>query len=336
MTGNKQYIGTRLKKDIISQQGTLLLSADTILTKDVLDHLSALNYTLQAEDVEEVTNESRSEALIQNATDDIKLIFDQIRFKRSIPLHDIQTGVIPSIQEVVETQHVSTLLKNLQTKDEYTYRHTIGVSILSTLIGKWLKLSPAELAQLTVAATLHDIGMSKISKEILNKPEKLTPEEYEVLKKHTIYGYELIKNTVGTSHRVALVALQHHEREDGSGYPFKLKSNKIEFFSKIVAVADTFHSMSSERAFRDANPFYKVIDQMYVEQFGKLDATIVKVFVEKLMGTMVNHDVSLNDGRIGRIILIHPSDPIRPMISVDGEFIDLRFNKEIKIEKLCV
>lgn len=340
MSNNKKYVGTRLKKDIISQQGTLLLSTDTILTTDVLEQLAILNYNLQEEDVEIVvegsTAERQSQLLIDNATEEIKMIFDQIRFRRSIPLQDIQSGVIPSIKQVVKTQHVSTLLKNLETEDEYTYRHTIGVGILATLIGTWLKLPNTELAELTLAATLHDIGKSKIPKEILNKPEKLTTEEFEVIQRHTIYGYELLKNTAGISHRVALVALQHHEREDGSGYPFKLPSNKIEYFSKIVAVADVFHAMSFKRAYRDANPFYQVIDQMYVEQFGKLDPTVIKVFVEKLMGTMVNHDVLLTDQRIGRIILIHPSDPVRPTIMVNGEFIDLRFNKELKIEKLCV
>lgn len=90
----------------------------------------------------------------------------------------------------------------------------------------------------------------KIPLEILNKPGRLTDEEYAIMKKHTIWGYELIKETVGTTKRQALVALQHHERMDGSGYPFGLQRAQIDPFSRIVAGADVFHAMSSRRVYR--------------------------------------------------------------------------------------
>ncbi|GAA0355957.1 HD-GYP domain-containing protein [Bacillus horti] len=336
MVSNQKYIGTKLKKDIISSHGTLLLSTDTILTEEMLEHLSSLNYVLADEDIDVVSDYYEEKTYIRDASEDIKLIFDQIRYKRSIPLRDIQIGVIPSIQKAVETQHVSTLLRELHSINEHTYRHTIGVGVLSTLIGKWIRLPQKDLAHLTMAATLHDIGKSKIPDEILNKPGRLTNDEYELVKKHTIFGYELIKNTVGATHRMALTALQHHEREDGGGYPFRLKSNKIDFFSKVVAVADIFHAMSSERADREAIPFYQVIDQMSEDKFGKLEPRIVKIFIEKMMEMMVNHEVRLNDNRVGKIILINSSDPVRPLINVEGEFLDLRYHSDIKIEKISV
>src|SRR5690606_28020956 len=93
-------------------------------------------------------------------------------------------------------------------------------------------------------------------------PGKLTDEEYAIMKKHTIYGYEILNDTVGISHRQALVALQHHERMNGSGYPMGIKRDNIDLFSRIVAVADIFHAMTSNRVYRTHSPFYEVLTEM--------------------------------------------------------------------------
>src|SRR5690606_23577733 len=154
------------------------------------------------------------------------------------------------IQNVSENTNVLQLFVALQAKDDYTYRHNIAVGALANLIGNWMNLDHQALMQLTTAALLHDVGKVLISESILNKPGKLTDEEYAIMKKHTIYGYEILNDTVGISHRQALVALQHHERMNGSGYPMGIKRDNIDLFSRIVAVADIFHAMTSNRVYR--------------------------------------------------------------------------------------
>ena len=168
-------------------------------------------------------------------------------------------------------------------KNEYTYRHNICVGVIATYIGKWLGLSEEELSKLTLAATLHDIGKTMISGSILNKPGKLTELEYEEMKHHTIYGYRLIKKIPGLHPSIALTALQHHEREDGQGYPLGINGYHIHSFSKIVAIADIFHAMSSHRVYHEAIPFYEVIAQMKENVFGKLNPEILLVFLNKMM-----------------------------------------------------
>src|SRR5699024_2163588 len=98
-----------------------------------------------------------------------------------------------------------------------------------------------------------------------------------------LFGYEIIKDTQGTTEREAITALQHHERMDGSGYPFGLKKDKIDLFSRIVAVADVFHAMTSKRVYSDPSPLYKVLYEMYNESFGLLDPQITHLFIEKIM-----------------------------------------------------
>src|SRR5690606_8804600 len=146
------------------------------------------------------------------------------------------------------------------------------------------------------------------------------------LKTHTILGYERLRETVGLTHRQALVALQHHERLDGSGYPFGLKHDKIDLFSRIVAVADVFHAMCSTRLHRQPLSFHEVLYQMKNDSFGALDPVIVKRFIEKLMEAFIGQSVHLTSGEEGTLLMVHPHDPLRPLIRTKGGFLDLSRN----------
>jgi HD-GYP domain-containing protein (c-di-GMP phosphodiesterase class II) len=247
---------------------------------------------------------------------------------------EVRNEVIPFIQQVSEKNDFYGVLAALQTKDDYTYRHNVAVGIISTLLGKWLKLKSEDLSMLTIAATLHDIGKMRIPDELLTRPGPLTDEEFQLMKRHTTYGYEMIRDTIGTNHLQALVALQHHERMDGSGYPFGVLGNRITDFSKIVAVADVFHAMTSDRYYRKASPLYEVLLQMEENVFGKLDPYICRVFINKLMQSMIGNEVELTDGRTGKIIMILATDPLRPLVNIDDDFIDLSKHRSIGIMRV--
>ncbi|MFD2880941.1 HD-GYP domain-containing protein [Paenibacillus rhizoplanae] len=217
--------------------------------------------------------------MVNSTVDLSKELFESYRISRKIPLADIRKDVLPVIQEISRNPDIFALFHSVQGKDDYTYQHNIGVAVLSTLIGRWLEMSEAELSVLSMAATLHDIGKLKIPSELLNKPGKLTDEEFTQVKKHTVYGYEILKETTGANSRIALVALQHHERNDGKGYPLGLTDEQIDPYSKIVAVADIFfHAMSSKRPYHEPMPFHMIVDQMRRGSFGALDPHIVTVF----------------------------------------------------------
>src|SRR5690606_40045923 len=119
----------------------------------------------------------------------------------------------------------------------------------------------------------------------------------------------ILNDTIGISHRQALVALQHHERMNGSGYPMGIKRDNIYLFSRIVAVADIFHAMTSNRVYRTHSPFYEVLTEMEEEMFGELDPEITLVFIEKTMNYLIGCSVLLTDGRIGTIIMVPKNKP---------------------------
>ncbi|TKG97704.1 HD-GYP domain-containing protein [Peribacillus simplex] len=267
----------------------------------------------------------------------IKNIFQDIRKEGKIQLENVEVikaEVAPVIAQAAKNPDVYYLFEELQANNEYTYKHNIGVGIIATYLGMKLGLSKENLSALTLGATLHDVGKTRIPDCILEKPSKLTAAEYEEMKRHAIYGYELLKNIPGIPPSIALIALQHHEREDGKGYPHGLMGNDIHHHSKIVAIADVFHAMSSNRVYHQAMPFYKVIEQMNSDKFGKFNPEILLEFVNRLMSTLVGKEVTLTNGRNGTIIMINPYDPLKVLLKTSSGIMDLRMEKEWQIERI--
>ncbi|WP_449536664.1 HD-GYP domain-containing protein [Ferdinandcohnia sp. Marseille-Q9671] len=307
----------------------------TVIQPDELDFIiESLDNDYKINNSNMTADLSLVSEMLEKAIKQVEDIFYFVKEQNVIPLTEIKETVIPIIQTASEIPQFFHLFYQLQSADDYTYRHNIGVGVIATLIGKFLSLPRADLTELTIAATLHDIGKTKIPPEILNKPGKLTQSEYEIVKKHTIYGYDLLKNTNGISHEISLVALQHHEREDGKGYPFGVKGSKISYFSKIVAIADIFHAMSSTRVYHDATPFYQVIKQMDDDMFGKLEPTILVPFLRHIMYALLGHQVLLTDGRIGVIKFINQFNLLHPLVEVSNTIIDLSVQKTIQIERV--
>lgn len=336
MNNNDQYIGKQLVANLFNRNGVFVLPANTLLSSEHIRLIGQHKIELEPHDVVQVDNASFYHLAVDECTAAMERIFEDVRYNKSkrLPMIELRNEVLPFIQQVSERADFYGIMSALQTKDDYTYRHNVAVGILSTLLGKWLKLKPEELGMLTVAATLHDIGKVMVPVELLTKDGPLDEEEMALMKKHTTYGYELIRDTVGTNHLQALVALQHHERMDGSGYPFGVQGHRITDFSKIVAVADIFHAMTSDRFYRSASPLYEVLRQLDDYAFGKLDPYICTVFIHKLMMSMIGNEAELTDGRTGKIIMVLPHDPLRPLVNIDEEFIDLSRERSLGIVKV--
>lgn len=331
----KNIIGKRSSFDIYNHDGILLVPASAIITYEHALLLQENGISININDVEKEESQVPDKIQrIDEAVDEIKYIFAYIRQKSQIPLAKIRQEIVPKIHVTSSDYEVLQLFTALQAKDDYTFRHHIAVGAISHLIGTWMQLPGRELRQLTTAALLHDIGKIFIPKEILHKPGRLTEEEFKKMKKHTLYGYEILKRTIGIHPRQALVALQHHERMDGSGYPFQLKHREIDLFSRIVAVADVFHAMSSNRVYQDRSPLYAVLEEMEREMFLKLDPEITYLFIKNTMNSLIGRRVLLTDGQKGKIVLVPENDPIRPLIKVENQFIDLRFKQNLQIDQI--
>ena len=218
--------------------------------------------------------------------------------------------------------------------DSYTYTHSINVALLSTLIGKWLKLGHHALDHLMLAGLFHDIGKMRIDKSILNKPDKLTDEEFEEIKKHPVYSYELLQDNTEIPLDVKVGILMHHERMDGSGYPYGVYSENINDIAKILAIADSYDAMISERPYQKKRSPFEVMQLMQEGVFGKLDSKILLIFLSNIATYYIGTYVALNTGEIGEVVAINPACVYRPIIKVQDRYIDLNVDYSVQIVDL--
>ncbi|WP_162463110.1 HD-GYP domain-containing protein [Paenibacillus psychroresistens] len=338
---SEQLVGKRLIENVYNKNGLLIMKSQTILNRIHVQNFLAHRIDTAELNIETIGPFGKPSSLqlsqeMDEAVAVVRDVFNEVLNSKKLPLTEIRKSVIPLILKTVEQENVFEVFAALQEKDDYLYRHSIAVGTISALIGRQLGYNEIDLLQLTMAAVLHDIGKLYIAPELLSKPDKLTTAEFEIMKRHTILGYELVKKTIGTSSRQALVVLQHHERVDGTGYPLGLIGDQIDHFSRIVAVADVFHAMTSRREYRNPFPFYEVLMQMEQNAFGILDPTIIRILINKIMQTMIGFEVILTDGRQGTIVLINPYDGTHPLIHIDDNFEDLSKNNSLQIQQILL
>ena len=230
--------------------------------------------------------------------------------------------------------HQGLIMKNITTiRDlkEYNLTHSINTAILSVLLGRWLGYSQRDLKLLSYAALLHDIGKQKIHKKVLYKTGTLTAEEFKIMKLHSQLGYEITKKIPYLDSSVAIAVLTHHEREDGSGYPLGLKGDSISNYSKIIAIADTFDAMTSNRVYRRKICPLLVLEELRDCSFRTLDPKLCQIFIKKIMNLYIGDNILLNNGTTGTIIKMDINAISKPLILTKEGFVDLSTSKDLTI-----
>ncbi|MCP1159488.1 HD-GYP domain-containing protein [Bacillus infantis] len=272
--------------------------------------------------------------LIDHAVGQVEDIFAGARLGKGVGITAIKKDILPAIRTLADIPGVSHVFHQLDRKDRYTSSHAVCVSMIAGMIGRWLGIGGALMEDLLLGSILHDIGKIKIPDEILSKPGKLTLSEYEEMKLHSVYGYEMVRDLDAVSPKAALIVLQHHEREDGRGYPLGLKGREIEHLAKITAIADVFHAMSSARIYHEALPFYQVMRKMKDGAFGSFEPGFMLIFIQNLMNSLAGSRVRLTDQSEGRILMIHPYDPLSALVQTEDRLIDLRYSRGLQIERI--
>jgi HD-GYP domain-containing protein (c-di-GMP phosphodiesterase class II) len=327
-----KVVGSTLKNDIYDEYGVLLIKKNKVLSDTKYNQILNRNIFIESKDVKSNKEEKKIlvgkkivvEKMMLDSSKQMKDIFESTKITNKLPINDIRKTIIPLIFELSTQNNLFELFNDLSDRDDYTYIHNIGVASLSIIIGRWLNLSENDLSSLSFAALLHDIGKIKIPIDLLNKPGKLTIEEYEIVKKHTIYGYHILSNTIGVSQRIALVALQHHERINGSGYPLGILENKIDYFSKIIAIADVIHAMSSKRPYKESSSIYQVLCEIHRGMFGHFDPNIIFNIFKNFSNLITGSIVKLSDNRYGKIIMIDAQNITSVLIQVENEIFNLK------------
>lgn len=226
---------------------------------------------------------------------------------------------------------ILNMLHNMRQYDDFTYMHCINVSLLSNILGQWLGLNEHDLEILTVGGMLHDIGKLTIPDEIIHKPGKLSPVEYNIIKTHTVQGYKLLQPSP-IDEPMKDIALMHHERCDGSGYPLGITADKISPYAKITAITDVYDAMTAARIYRGPLCPFKVIGIFEAEGYQKYDSKFILTFLEHIAESYMNNRVKLSNGKEGDVVFMNKNALSKPLIQCGTEFIDLAKETDIYIE----
>lgn len=218
--------------------------------------------------------------------------------------------------------HVFDMLHNLRQYDDLTYTHGLNVALICNVLASWLNFKPEEIELATLCGLLHDIGKLKIPEHIIKKPDRLTDQEYDIIKKHPIEGYKILKRC-NVNHHIMNAALMHHERCDGKGYPIGLPAEKISKYAKIVSIADVYDAMTAARVYRGPLCPFKVIEIFEHEGFQKYDTKFIMTFLENVVSSYISNRVRLTDGREGTVFFINKQALSRPLLKTEDGYIDL-------------
>ena len=263
---------------------------------------------------------------------DLKNCFDAyLSDGGTVNKEELLSKTISLVSPKQTTLDVFDMLHNMRQVDDTIYAHSLNVSLLARVLGKWLGFSQEEIDTLTIAGLLHDIGKLKIPESIIKKPGKLTDEEFDIIKMHPRIGYDTIEKS-SIDLRIKQAILMHHERCDGSGYPFGFQKDDLSPFSMVLAIVDVYDAMTAARSYRGPLCPFCVIQQFEDEGLQKFNPKYILTFLEHIASTYQNNRVLLSNGRRATIVMLNKHRLSKPIVQFEDEsFLDLSKQTELSI-----
>lgn len=256
----------------------------------------------------------QSRITFDKTTQYINQALEDARLGVSIDTKQAKRLVSDLTDQVLGSSNALVWLTFLKNRDEYTANHCVNVCVLAISFGRCLGLDKQQLNQVGLGGLLHDLGKMKTPDEILNKPGKLTPEEFNIMKQHPELGFKLLKEEKDLSMEVLDVVLHHHERKNGCGYPDALPEHKIPLLTQIVAIVDVYDAVTSDRCYHDGISPYDALNKIYKWAENDFNRELIESFIKCLGIYPIGSLVELDNGLVGVVISASKSTRLRPMI----------------------
>lgn len=314
----------------------IFLCNDILLTEKVLHRLfrvAQAEHTLYvpSEKYDKLLREHQliesSQSKVEAATgydklkEDASDILSMISDNSILPMH-AANQVSSELCHKLETVDYSLLIQcinNVRSKDKYLYTHSVNVATLNGLQAKWLKMDDYSVAALIKIGLLHDIGKLNVPSQILNKPGRLTEEEFKLMRQHPIFSHQMLLNSGETDENILLGVKYHHEKMNSMGYPDKLNASTIPIFARITAISDVYDAMVAERVYKDPHSPFEVLAEFKIGRFSDLDLKYVDTFLRYMPIELVGRKVVLSNGTVGEVAYVNPSNFAYPIVKADGE-----------------
>ena len=352
--------GMKFNKDVYLDGENLLVPAKVEIRQKDLDRLmkwgveevSTEGSPMTDEEVHGSETHSSDQGLSKkllleyhNSIDRMDSLYSDCRKGLKLDSEDINYVMTSFFPMILEDEEDSLILTTLRKYGEDPLAQaSVNCLILSTVLCIKLKIPQHRMINIANAALIHDIGMTKIPQNIVKKQGKLTPAELEKVKTHTVYAYRMAIKDLGLPEETGRIAMSHHERWDGKGYPRGIQSSKIPVGGRILSVTDAFVAMMKDRPDRNSMLGYTAIRQILNDNSRRFDPAILKIFIQSIGIYPRGSIVILNSGAIGRIVKIRAAAPLRPGIQIlidekgrkpkkENEIIDLFKEKDLFITK---
>ncbi len=327
--------GMKLGKNIYSSEGVVLLAEDILLTEEYIKSLIKIGINgVYIDDSISANIEVRniiSDELRIEAIKSIKSIYNNSHnVERTVNMVE---NIAKSIMwEILNNKNIMVNMIDIKTFDDCMYTHSVNVAVLAAVIGLGLNLESKKIEKLTASGLLHDIGKVFISKEILNKTEKLTEDEEKLVKTHAELGYRYIKQYYNIAVTSYVGILQHHERFDGKGYPDGKKGEDISQFGRIICLCDAYDKLVTETPNRKACIPSEAIEYMMANNGQIFDPKLIKIFLRRVAPFPVGSILKLSNGE--RVIVIENNEEccIRPKVRniENDEVYDLTYDWNLR------
>ena len=299
--------------------GLLRLGVSGIYTRDGQEDESvdgiiipeSVQAVIEKERVEDKPKLKISEDVKKRVGEGIQYLYSNTETEK---FTETANNIAGELQEAIEANEaIAVDIGALKVSDEYTFKHSVDVAAMAMIIGKKHGLSDQEVREIGISGLLHDVGKSKIPKEILNKPERLTDEEFSIMKHHSVYGYRILLEKDQFSQSVMMGVLQHHEKINGTGYPLGITGDKMHVYAKIISLADIYDALVTERSYKKGFSQRDAVE-VIMAMTAELDIEAMKSFLGSVILYPVDSIVSLSNGEKAKVVSNNPDYILRPTV----------------------
>lgn len=312
--------GMIVAKPVFRGNGSILLNEGMEIKSNYIDKLKEIGIEkiyireittpfINIDDV--IRDKTKQECLFA-----VNSTFETISLSTELDIDKIKGIVSSMVNDLIQHKDILVNLATIRAVDDYTFGHSLNVGVLSMITGISLGYTKNELLDLGTGAILHDIGKTMVNNGILNKDDKLSEEEFNEIKKHTTYGYELLSKNLNIKDDISNIILYHHERFDGKGYPHGLKGKDIHEYARIASVSDVYDALTSNRVYKQRIESHQAIEYLISMGGHQFDYDIVKMFIQNISIYPVGKGVLLSTGDKGYVVSTSKAFPTRPIVKI--------------------